>query len=81
MKNRNLRKCAAIFALAVSAVVFLPEALFAKGAVIGYVWGSDVVSDDQLDRLTHVMVYNLFTNSNGTLIKNPGLVSNWPNNN
>ena len=38
MKNRNfLRKHAVLLALAVSAIVSLPETLLAQGAVIGYV--------------------------------------------
>jgi hypothetical protein len=37
MKNRNiLKKYATILAL--SAVLFLPETAFAKGAVVGYAW-------------------------------------------
>ena len=66
MKNRNfLRKCAAIAAFAMSAIVFLPEALLA-GAVVGYVYGSggtnsnNTVSDAQLDHLTHVMAVDLY---------------------
>ena len=34
----SLKKYCAILAFAVSAIVFLPEAAFAKGAVVGYVW-------------------------------------------
>ena len=61
-KNSILRKYAAIAALAVSAIVFLPETLFAQGTVIGYAPGYRVASnnlasfptDAQLDRLTHL---------------------------
>ena len=73
MKNRYiLRKYVAILALVVSAIVFLPEALFGKGAVIGYVYGygnnsSDNVSDDQLNRLTHIMAVDLYPDANGYL--------------
>ena len=64
-KNSILRKYSAILALAVSAIVFLPEALFAQGAVVAYAdynkWGdpnnlNDFPSNEQLDELTHVMV-------------------------
>ena len=67
MKNRCIcRKYVAVLALAVSAVLFLPEALFAQGAVVGYVWGkridetipsalvTSLPTDAQLDKLTHV---------------------------
>ena len=44
MKSKcMIRKYAAIWALAVSAIVFMPEALLAKGAVIGYAWGNSDV--------------------------------------
>ena len=44
MKNKcMIRKYAVLLALAVSAIVFLPEALLAKGAVIGYAWGNSDV--------------------------------------
>jgi len=69
--NRSvLRKSAVILALTVAAVLFLPETLFAKGAVIGYAPGHNnkpAPSAAQLDRLTHVMAFSLQTNSNGTL--------------
>ena len=45
INRRFLRKYAAIAAFAVSAIVFLPAALFAKGAVVGYVWGNRNVSE------------------------------------
>ena len=38
IKRCIFRKYVAIATLAVSAIVYLPEALFAQGAVIGYVW-------------------------------------------
>ena len=50
MKNRSiLRMFAAILAFSVFSV--FPA--FAKGGVIGYVWGKDTPTADQLDRLTH----------------------------
>ena len=71
MKNRsNYRKYAAIAAFAISAILFLPEALFAKGAVVGYVYGSSnnnsstTVTDAQLDRLTHIMAVDLYMDTN-----------------
>jgi len=78
MKNRCiLRKYAAIAAVAVSAIVFLPEALLAQGAVIAYTsysWTGDTdyaqtvyPSDDQLFRLTHIMVVDRYVNPDGTL--------------
>ena len=63
--RRILRKSAVILAFAVSAVLFLPEALLAKGAVVGYVYGMTTVSDAQLDRLTHVMAVDLYPDANG----------------
>ena len=40
MKNKCvLKKYAVALALNVLAILFLPELLFAKGAVIGYAWG------------------------------------------
>ena len=84
MKNRSiLKKYAAILAFAVSAIVFLPETLHAQGAVIGYVWGGNSVSDAQLDRLTHIMVVDLYVSTTGTLLPNPGFnmsITNWINN-
>ena len=78
-KRSILRKSALILAFAVSAIVFLPEALFAKGAVIGYSWGLHSVSDDQLNRLTHVLAVDLYVNANGTIMPNTDdLNSNWP---
>ena len=69
MKNRNnFRKCAAIVVLTVSAIVYLPEVAFGKGAVIGYASGDcGPVSDEQLDRLTHVMAVDLYPDADGFL--------------
>ena len=80
--NKNIRvfrKYAATLALAVSAIVFLPEALFAKGAVIGYVWGQTKVTDVQLDKLTHIMVSDLYMDANGNVFPNPELTKNGYN--
>jgi hypothetical protein len=60
INRRNFRQYATILAFAVSAVLFLPEVAFSKGAVIGYVWGNDTPTPDQLDRLTHQMVFYLY---------------------
>ena len=80
MKKRCIiKKYSAILAITVSAVLFLPEVLFAKGAVIGYVWGN-TVSDDQLNHLTHVMVSNLHTDEYGNLSNSPNWNNNWPSN-
>ena len=63
--NRSiLRKSALMLALSVSAVLFLPKVLFAKGAVVGYVWGQTNVTPEQLDRLTHVVVSDLYMDGN-----------------
>ena len=66
IKNSMIRKCAAIAAFAVSAVWMLPEALLAQGAVVAYAdykWVDSTQyyptvfpTNEQLDRLTHVMV-------------------------
>ncbi len=79
MKNRSiLRKSAIILVLT---MLFLPEALFAKGAVIGYASGDcDKVTNEQLEKLTHVMAVDLYINTDGSLRPNPELIqvnSNW----
>ena len=80
MENRCIfRKYTAMLALAVSAMVFLPEALFAKGAVVGYVYGLNDVSDVQLDKLTHIMVSDLYMDANGNVFPNPELTRANPN--
>ena len=44
--NRSfLKKYATVALLTIAAIVFLPEVLFAKGAIIGYVWGNRNVSE------------------------------------
>ena len=45
-KSRFFRKFCAISALAVSAFMSLPQVVFAKGAVVGYVWGDNPVSNE-----------------------------------
>ena len=81
MKNRCiLRKYAAIAALAVSAIVFLPEALFAKGAVVGYAWVRDNPTDAQLEKLTHLVALELFPYPapvNGSLLNTSSLPAGW----
>ena len=76
-KNRRiLRKYAFVLAFAVSAIVFLPKALFAKGAVIGYVYGKTTVSNAQLQKLTHIMVVDLYMDANGNVFPNPDFTRN-----
>ena len=80
--NRNIQilgKCATIVAFVVSAIVLLPEVAFGKGAVIGYACGDQIPknssepvlssypSNDQLDRLTHVIAMDMFPDANGNL--------------
>jgi GH18 family chitinase len=69
MMNKSfLRNNAVILALAVSAVLFLPQALIGKGAIVGYAFDiQGVPSAAQLDKLTHVMAFSLIPNANGTL--------------
>ena len=77
MKNNCIfRKYAVTLALAVSAIVFLPEVLFAKGAVIGYVYGDTYVENVQLGKLTHIMVSDLYMDANGNVFPNPELTRN-----
>ena len=68
-----LKKYAAIAAFAISAIVYLPETLFAKGAVVGYVYGLGTNYEAQLDHLTHVMVVDLYIDSVGNVFPNPEL--------
>ena len=80
--NKNIRifrKYAAIFALAISAIMFLPVVSFAQGAVIGYACGDQILppltqqkiesypSNEQLDNLTHVIAMDMFPDANGNL--------------
>jgi hypothetical protein len=70
--NKNInrffqRKFAAILIFAVSAIVFLPEALYAKGAVIGYATGNAYTTfpiNFQLFRFTHMMASDLYPDAN-----------------
>jgi hypothetical protein len=63
-----IKKYAAVLALAVSAALFLPEVMFAQGAVVGYASGDcGNVTDQQLDRLTHVMAVDVYPNAQGYL--------------
>ena len=89
MINRYIiKKGAAIFALCVSSVLFLPDALFAQGAVVGYAYGlgwigkppnypayTDFPSTQQLNRLTHVIASDIGCQYNGTLY-----IAKLPNN-
>jgi len=62
--NRSFfKKFAAIAAFAVSAIVCLPEALFAQGAVVGYAYGLATNYDAQLDHITHVMAVDLYVDN------------------
>ena len=74
-----IRKYATMLALTVSAMLFLPAMSFAKGAVIGYAMGGTTPQPTaaQLDRLTHVMVFQMFPNATGGLITSPYLVPAW----
>ena len=63
----NFIKRAAILALSVLATISLPEGLFAKGAVIGYVIGNSSVTSDQLTKLTHIMAVDLYPTTVGGL--------------
>ena len=77
MKNKCIfRKYAVTLALAVSAIVLMSEALFAKGAVIAYVYGKTEVTDAQLGKLTHIMVSDLYMDANGNVFPNPDLTRN-----
>ena len=70
MKNKfNLLKYAAILAFSVSSIVFLPETLIAKGAVIGYVWPEVTTTNARLDRLTHALVFDLHPTATGVISK------------
>jgi hypothetical protein len=41
------------------AVLLLPKVLFAQGAVVGYLWGGNTLTDAQLDKLTHVIASDI----------------------
>jgi len=78
MKYRSiLSKYTAILALAVSAILFLPVVAFGKGAIIGYVWGKTAVTNTQLEKLTHIMVVDLYMDANGNVFPNPDFPNNW----
>ena len=80
LNKRTLRKYTAILALAISAVMFLPEALFAQGAVIGYAAADGVnvppnnwnpfPPNVQLEKLTHVIAMDVYPDANGNLKSN-----------
>ena len=58
-----------ILMLSVLTILFLPAMTYAKGAIIGYAAGWEPApTDAQLDRLTHVVVFQLIPNANGGLI-------------
>ena len=77
-KRKIIKKYATILTLAVTTIVFLPETLLAaKGAVVGYVWGDRNVTDDHLDRMTHIMATDMYINASNNLIPNPDLPPNW----
>jgi len=71
--NRRFFKFSAILALSLSAILFLPEAAVGKGDVIGYASGdafpqpNSYPTNEQLDRLTHVMAVDLYPNAQGYL--------------
>ena len=67
-KFTTTRKSIAISAFIVSAMLFMPAMAFAKGSVIGYAAGwKPAPTAEQLDRVTHVMVFQLRLNADGTL--------------
>ena len=80
---RNCKKYCATLAFAVSVIVFLPEAAFAKGAVVGYAHGnvaSTLTDTAQLDYLTHVIVGNLRPDRYGNVVISPSITKpNWEN--
>ena len=91
-ENRSfLKKYAATLVLTVSVVLFLPKVLFAQVAVIGYAAAdgdappnyNSFPSNDQLDRLTHVIAMDVYPDADGYLKSNqlPSLKSNiiWTN--
>ena len=68
IRNRSiLKKSTVILAFAVSAVLFLPEVAFGKGAVVGHVYGMTNVTDAQLNHLTHVMAVDLYVKEDGNM--------------
>jgi len=77
IKNSMIRKYVIILALAVSAALFLPKTLLAQGAVVAYAnyhWVDSTQyvqtgfpTDEQLDRLTHVMLVDLYTDTDGSV--------------
>jgi len=83
-----IRKYAAILTFAVSAVFFLPEELFAQGAVVGYanpigltgIALNNYPSDDQLESLTHVITVDIGCNTDGTLKNGINLPNSWNGN-
>ena len=77
MINRcMIRKYAAILVITVVVIVFLPEAVLAKGAVIGYA-KDNKPTDAQLLNLTHVMAFSIIPNNDGSL--DISKVSSWLN--
>ena len=82
IRNRCIRNYAVLLALVVSAIAFRTELLSAQGAVVGYVNPNGVnnpnyPSNEQLNRLTHIMVVDIGCNTNGTLKKGVNLPNNW----
>ena len=81
--RKILRKYAVLLALPIAITLFLPETLFAKGAVIGYVYGKRIdettpsaapgsfPSNAQLEKLTHVMAVDVYPDANGNLHTQP----------
>jgi len=66
------------FAFVALALLLLPSMLFAKGEVIGYAAGwTSAPTAAQLDRVTHVMVFQLFPNTTGGLLTT--YVPSWLN--
>ena len=78
MKNRLIRKYATIAVMGISVALFLPEALLAQGAVVGYANGSETgnvtlstvtsfPTNSQLEKLTHVIARRIRCAADGNL--------------
>ena len=72
-----LKRGTAILVLTVSAIVLLPTVLFAKGDVVGYAPEyKNPPSNEQLDRLTHVIVFSVYPDASGNLLNKSALENN-----
>ena len=64
--------------LFILAVLILPAALFAKGAIIPYAagWISQRPTSAELDKMSHLMIFQMFPDAGGNLITN-SMVPSW----